>query len=242
MFSFQVATSALLRLFRRSDRSGTARWRTRLFHGWARGLVRVLGIRVEVRGEPPKPPFFLVSNHLSYIDVIVLASSVPCVCVSKADVAGWPIIGTLCRSADTLFIDRESKRDILRVMQQIAGTLAGGRGVVVFPEGSSTCGAEVQRFRPPLLEAAATAELPVSYAALTYRTPPGSAPAHLAVCWWGDMTFGNHLLNLLGLPAILAGLTFGERPITERNRKELAERLRFAVASRFEPVVSVEQV
>ena len=89
---------------------------------------------------------------------------------------------------------------------------------MVSPEGSSTCGAEVLRFRPSLLGAAAAAELPVSYGALTYHTPAGSLAVRLAVCWWGDMTFGRHVLDLLGPPEIRASLTFGERPITERNR------------------------
>ena len=138
---------------------------------------------------------------------------------------------------DTLFIDREIKRDIPRAMRRIREVLDSGRGVVVFPEGSSTRGDSVLRFRPSLLEAAASADVPVSYAALSYRTPKGSAPAHLSVCWWGDMPFGSHLLELLGLPRIRARLSFGEEPIQERDRKDLARRLQYAVEERFQPVV-----
>ena len=218
-------------------RDAVGSWRTTIFHLWARCVRPLLGIRTDVRGRPPEPPFFLVSNHLSYVDVILLASHVRCVFLAKAEVAGWPVAGALCRSADTVFIDRESKRDIPRAMRRIERVLAGGRGVVIFPEGSSTKGAGVQRFRPSLLEAAAQAELPVSYAALSYRTPAGCAPAHLSVCWWGDMTFMRHLLALLGLPRIDAMLVFGEEPIRERDRKLLAERLHCAVEQRFQPVV-----
>ena len=88
-----------------------------------------------------------------------------------------------------------------------------------------------------MLESAAKAGIPVSYASLSYRTPPGSAPAHEAVCWWGDMPFGKHVLELLGLPEIRATLSFGEEPIREKDRKILAEQLQYAVAQQFQPVV-----
>ncbi len=211
--------------------------RTWMFQRWSRGVLVLLGVRLETHGTPPRAPFVLVSNHLSYLDVLVLASRVPCVFVAQADVAGWPAIGRLCRAADTVFIDRGNKRDIPRVMHRIRGILTGGRGVVLFPEGTTSAGADVGPFRPSLLETAAAADLPVSYAALSYRTPRGSVPAHLAVCWWGDMPFGGHFLELLGLPEIRATLSFGESGIQEGDRKILARRLHHAVERRFQPVV-----
>ena len=71
---------------------------------------------------------------------------------------------------------------------------------------------------------------------MSYRTPPGSVPAQLSVCWWGDMTFGKHLVGMLGLPEIRATLSFGEERILERDRKILAERLHYAVEAQFQPV------
>jgi 1-acyl-sn-glycerol-3-phosphate acyltransferase len=81
-------------------------------------------------------------------------------------------------------------------------------------------------FRPPLLESAARAGLPVWYATISYRTPDGWPPAREVVCWWADMSFGPHLLKLLGLPGFDARLVFGEQPVVESDRKLLAKRLR----------------
>jgi len=215
----------------------TARWRAALFHRWARGARAVIGMKIDVQGPVPEPPFYLVSNHLSYVDVVLLASQLRCAFVAKAEVADWPILGGICRGGGTLFIDRANKRDIPRVTARIEQAVAAGRGIVVFPEGTSTKGDAVARFSPSLLEAAATEARPVSYATLSYSTPPGSVPAHLSVCWWGGMPFAGHLFSMLGLPEIRATLRFGAERIVDRDRKALTRRLQSAVEAQFRPVV-----
>jgi 1-acyl-sn-glycerol-3-phosphate acyltransferase len=214
-----------------------ARWRHFCFRWWSRSLLAVMGARVETTGTAPEPPFFLVTNHLSYIDVLVLASRVDAVFIAKSDVDGWPIIGALCRSVGTLFVDRRVGRDLPRVIAAIDKTLAAGQGVALFPEGTSTRGEDVARFHPSLLEVAARARHPVSYASLGYSTPDGAAPAHLAVCWWGDMELPGHLWDLLSLPGFRANLAFGDERIQDDDRKLLAARLWRAVDGLFTPVV-----
>jgi len=239
IYLFLFVTNAAVTVWERLRGGGNraANWRTTVFRNWARLTAAVVGMRVELQGSPPVPPFFLVANHLSYLDVLLLAGQLHGVFVSKAEVREWPFIGAVCRSVDTLFIDRGSKRDIPRVMARMEQVLEQGRGVVVFPEGTSSMGRNVERFKPGLLDAPTRLSLPVSYAGLSYRTPAGSAPAHLAVCWWGDAGFASHVWGVLRLPGFTARIAFGERPILETDRKVLAERLRAAVESEFEPVV-----
>jgi 1-acyl-sn-glycerol-3-phosphate acyltransferase len=215
----------------------TGPWRCRVFRAWSRCVAWIVGMSTEIVGTPPRPPFILVANHLGYIDVILLGSQLPCVFVAKAEIAEWPVVGSLCRAVNTPFIDRMNKRDIPRVMRQIEEILNSGRGVVFFPEGTSSKGDLVRPFRSSLLEAAARAGQSVSYAALHYRTPPGSAPAHLAVCWWGDVPFLPHLIELLKLPRFRAKLAFGAESIRETDRKALASRLHRAVLQQFRAVV-----
>ena len=214
-----------------------ARWRHIWFRGWSRALLAVMGARVESTGTAPAAPFFLVTNHLSYVDVLVLASRVDGVFIAKSEAEGWPVIGALCRSVGTLFVDRRLKRDLPRVIGAIERTLADGRGVVLFPEGTSTRGEEVARFHPSLLEVPARARYPVFYASLGYATADGVAPADLAVCWWGDMELTPHLWALLRLPGFRATVAFGDGPIQDGDRKRLAARLHRAVAGLFTPVV-----
>lgn len=236
MYLFLNGTAAFVALFElaRGRTGRTQRWRTRVFRRWTDYVRAILGLTVEVRGAAPDPPFVLVSNHQSYLDVILLGSQLRCVFVARADVAGWPLIGMLCRTVETLFIDRASKRDLPKVMHQMERVLGSGRGVVLFPEGTTTGGDAVLPFRPSLLEATARSGRPVWYASLSYRTPPGCEPAERSVCWWGGMPFTSHFLNLLRLPEIRARLTFGEQPICESDRKILAARLQDAVERQFQ--------
>lgn len=211
-------------------------WQTRVFRRWAAGTAALLGMRCETVGEPPAAPFFLVTNHLGYVDIVLLARQLDCTFVAKSDVAGWPVVGALCRSVDTIFIDRTNKRDIPRVMERIERGLASGRGVVVFPEGTSTPGDRVERFRPSLLDAAARSGRPVHWASVEYLAPDGYPPARESICWWGDMGFLDHLYHLVRLPGFAARLTFGANPIVASDRKELANRLQNAVEGVLRPV------
>lgn len=211
-------------------------WRRRLVRVWARAVGRIAGMRLDVRGTPPQPPFLLVSNHLGYFDIVALSSAVDCTYVARGDLARWPVIGAMCRAADIIFTDRSRRRDIVPTSEQIAKALASGDGVVLFAEGTSTDGSAVAPFKPSLLEPAVTEGRPVHYASLGYRTEPGEAPARTAVCWWGDMAFPGHLWGLLGLRGFDATVAFGGEPIGEPDRKLLAVRLHEAVEGQFTPL------
>ncbi len=215
----------------------TLRWRVTLARLWAKACARLLGMKVVREGHAPAGAFLLVSNHLSYVDIILLLSTVRAVFVSKADVAAWPVLGPLARLAGTLFIERQRKKDVLRVSGEIRRILERGMGIILFPEGTSTAGAEVHAFRSSLLEPAAKLSLPVRYASIRYSTPAGEPPAHLAVSWWGEMTFGPHVRDLLRLSGFEARIVFGAEPIEDPDRKSLARKLHGAVASRFVPML-----
>jgi 1-acyl-sn-glycerol-3-phosphate acyltransferase len=211
------------------------RWRRRFLRTWSRAFLRVLGVRVTWRGPVPAPPFLLAANHLSYLDVLVLASRLPTTFVAKAEIATWPVLGPLCSSFGTLFVDRGRKSDLPRLLGRLEEALAAGSGVVFFPEGTSSPGVGVLPFRSPLLALPAASGHPVHAAALAYRTPPAEAPAHLSVCWWGDMPFSPHLASLLGHSRIDAVVSVAAEPLVDADRKALALALREAVLGEFSP-------
>jgi 1-acyl-sn-glycerol-3-phosphate acyltransferase len=199
------------------------RFRAWLFGATSRALLTLLRAEVRVSGPPPRPPFLLVTNHLGYVDILVLASRLPARFVAKAEVRRWPLLGLICKGFGTIFIDRSDRRDIPRVLAEIEAAIERGEGVIVFPEGTSTSGEEVHPFRSPLLELPARLGLPVHAAALRYR------PAEVG--WWGDAALLPHLVGLFRLPRIAATIDFVAEPIVDGDRKRLAARLREAVAA-----------
>lgn len=216
-------------------------WRNFNFRNWAKATAALLGMRAAANGTPPQAPFLMVSNHLSYIDVVTFASQLDCVFVAKSEVAGWPILGVLCRSMGTIFVDRSSRKDVLRVNALIETALTAGKGVLLFPEGTSTAGIEVLQFHSALLEPAARAGYPVSYAVISYQTPAGEPPERLSVCWWGEMTFLSHLYRLFQLTSFDATVAFGSHSIRADDRKMLARELWRAVKEQLIPLVKTEE-
>lgn len=210
----------------------TARaWRNAVTRLWAGVVSRVMGLHVTVEGAAPAPPFLLVANHLGYVDVFLLARCLPGVFVAKAELATWPVAGRIIASADTIFVDRGRKRDLIAVNARIARALDAGEGVILFPEGTSSGGDDVLPLMPSLLSVAAARHHPVWYATISYATPEGEAPAREAVAWWGDAEFLPHLLGLLRIPRVDARLTFGAHPVVDGDRKRLASTLHAAIAA-----------
>lgn len=211
-------------------------WRRLIVRAWAGGTARIARIKINLRGHPPDYPFLLVSNHLTYADIIVYGTFLNAVFVAKSEISGWPVLGPLSRAAGTIFIRREHFQDIPRVMSLIKSSLEENYGLIIFAEGGTSKGESIAPLKPALLEPAVQMGFPIHYASITYRTPPGSPAASEAVCWWGDVDFVPHLLGLLALPGFEATVTFGARPLLGKDRKLLARDLWQAMSAEFIPV------
>lgn len=222
-------------------RYAALKWRGAIFRNWGKTAASIAHMHLTVEGTPPQPPFLLVTNHLGYMDVITLLTQLNCTFVAKDEIEHWPLLGFMGKDMEAIYIDRTTRKDISRVITLIDQALQENKGIVVFAEGTSSQGADVLPFLPSLLEPAARMHLPVWYASISYRTPPGEMPAHLSVCWWGDMRFKSHLVNLFRLPYFEAILTFGPEPLCEPHRKTLARKLHAAIKEQFHPVVILEE-
>ena len=216
------------------------RWSLRMGVGcqalWARLVLFSLGVRIERDGAPPRMRCVVISNHLSYVDIVVLAHLFPGRFVAKHEIAGWPLFGLLSRSVATIFIERGRRRDVVRVGRAMRETLDAGMSVLLFPEGGTSRGLEVQRFHSALFQSAAQEQLPCLPVAIHYETPEGEIPAGDSVCWWGGVPLGRHLWGCMGLTRIVAKVRWSSEPCMDSDRKRLASRTEQCVRSLFEPV------
>lgn len=195
----------------------------RLMSIWGHGIALIWGIRIRVEGTPPKAPFFLLSNHISYTDIVLVCAVTPGWFVSKSEVANWPGIGPLTRIAHTIFINRETRRDVGRMNKLIGDLVRNGGGVGFFPEGTTSDGTAVLPFKPSLLQPAIDLEIPVTLAAISYQTRAGQPPASEKIAWYGDAEFAPHAKELLSGPGFNVRIRFAEETLSCDDRKQLAK-------------------
>ncbi|MET7452646.1 lysophospholipid acyltransferase family protein [Streptomyces sp. NPDC005574] len=163
-----VTAGALLSPFGGRIPADAVRW-------WARSVVRAAGVRVRVTGTAaPAGGLLLVANHISWLDIPLLAAVRPARMLAKAEIRGWPVAGPIAARA-TLFIDRDRLRALPDTVARIAAVLRGGGAVVAFPEGSTWCGRAQGSFRRAVFQAALDAGVPVQPVRLRYRIAGGAA-------------------------------------------------------------------
>lgn len=154
--------------------------RLALVRHWTRAVVRAFGVHVRYEGTaaPAAGPLLVVANHVSWLDIPLIAAVLPGRMVAKSDVRHWPVLGTLAALGGTLFIDRDGIMALPGTVRTMAEVLAGGGRVIVFPEGSTWCGRERGRFRPAAFQAALDGGAAVQPVRIDYR--PTDAAAYVA--------------------------------------------------------------
>ncbi len=195
----------------------------RVIRRWSWQLVRVLGVRSVVHGKPPgvREPCLLACNHVSWLDIWVLASIVPLRFVSKADVRQWPVVGWLSEKAGTLFLERSSRRDAARIGKDMAQALDVGHALGIFPEGTTTDGSHLLAFNASLFQPAINVGRPVVAVALRYVSSTGGHDPDISYA--GERTLPESLKLILARRRVRVELSFSPPiSVVGKTRRELA--------------------
>ena len=198
---------------------------------WSLKMLRVLGIGHRVDGVAAIAGGLLVANHVSWLDIMAVHAVVPeARFVSKADVKGWPLVSRLVDAGGTLYLERERKRDALRVVHAVAESLAAGQTVAIFPEGTTSTGHGLLPFHANLLQAAIATATQVQPIALRF-SESGRAVSE-AVEFVGRTTMLESLWRTACGDGVVVRLVFlPARDPAGADRRELAARLQADIAT-----------
>jgi 1-acyl-sn-glycerol-3-phosphate acyltransferase len=219
----------------------------KLVRPYWRAVARIMKLRIAVEGHPPdRGPALLVSNHVSWLDVIALGAVVEAAFIAKTEVAGWPLIGPVARAGRTIFIDRSRRGDTARTVAAMQARFAGGDMLVLFAEGTSSDGRRVLKFRTALMAAAtgpAQASLqiiPVSIVVLRLGGLPLCRRTMPRVAWYGDMPFATHLWEVLKRGPVEMQIRFHDPIAADEvpDRKQLTRRCETVVRAGWQEAVA----
>lgn len=174
---------------------------TRIGRSWARRMMRLLGVELEVHGEPPAETALVLANHRSYIDIAAVLSQVPCAFLAKEEIASWPLFGSAARFQHTVFVKRECRDSRKASRAGAVAVLRQGLPFAAFPEGTTSRGPGALPFFPGLFQVAREHGFPVVPVAIEYGDP--------ADAWVDDETFVGHFLACFRKRRIRAVIAFG---------------------------------
>ena len=212
-----------------------------------RSLCLIFGMDVVVHGKPAEErPLLIASNHISYLDIMAFGSATELEFVSKAEVANWPVFGTLAKLGGTVFVERQRTRTV-DAREGIAERLAAKRRLVFFPEATSGDGNRLLPFKSALFTVAETmadgTNVTVQPAAIAYTRLNGLPTGfgwRAFFAWYGDMTLASHMWRFLQLGRTTVEIIFLE-PISIHgniDRKTLAYATEKAVRGGFSRLLS----
>jgi lyso-ornithine lipid O-acyltransferase len=228
-----VVAGTELAVTRPKTREARADW----LHRFCARAVRGMGIEISMRGTFPERGA-VISNHLSYLDIVVYAALHPCVFVSKAEIEQWPVVGWMTTMAGTVYVARGHGGSAMKARQGMQAAVDAGLPVVFFPEGTTTNGSEMLKFHSGLLAQVLEGGAKVTAAYVRYSLGPGNGSHRTVaedVCYWGERDMLGHIFVFLGLRGVKAEVRFGERPIEfshdDMHRKLAAVEARAAVGA-----------
>ena len=219
-----------------------ARWspaeRQAAIQAWSRELLGVIGVRVDAQGQIGPGPRLLIANHVSWLDIPAVHALCPQArFVSKADVHRWPLIGRMAAGAGTLFIERDRKRDALRVVHQTAAALKEGDIVAIFPEGTTGDGHALLPFHANLFQAAISAQVPVQPVLLRFAEP--GHPVSPTAAFVGDMTLLGSVWRVLTARGLVVHMEVLPEQFAEaHDRRSLSEAVRARIQTRLDEVLA----
>ncbi len=208
----------------------TAAQRSVKVREWSLEVLRILGVDLVVQGDvPAQGPALMVANHVSWLDILVMNAAQPARFVSKADVKHWPLLGSLITGAGTLYIERENRRDAMRVVHHVAEHLQAEDLIAIFPEGTTGDGATLLPFHANLFQAAIAAEAPVLPVALGYRQA-GTSTRHPAPVYVGDTTLVASMWATVRAADVQAVVCYGTPQRAQgRDRRRWAQGVRATI-------------
>ena len=211
-------------------------------HGWCRRIVWALGLELELDGPLPaagERGLAVVSNHLSYLDILLYSAVRPFVMVSKTEVRGWPLLGWITAQAGTIYVQRADVKGgqtqtHAQVNLWMAEAYRSGLPVLFFPEGTTTDGESgVLGFRRGLFNSVVYDDVPVRTATVAYAVEQQGARVCDDVCFWGEMDLAPHLFNFLGLRGVRVAMRFGDEDVCGEDRFALAAGAREEIAEAY---------
>ena len=183
---------------------------------WALACLKVLALKIDVHnlsGDLHSTRRLLVSNHQSYLDIVIIASIFPALFVAKTEVSRWPLIGWLSKLGGTIFVNREDARSGVSCAYRVSRALRDGVDVQVFPEGTTGDGATVLPFNGLFFASAIRSQasvLPLTIRFQSVNGKPTGRESLDTLCWYGDMDFALHFWNLLSIESAEVALIINE--------------------------------
>ncbi|HEU4634609.1 MAG TPA: lysophospholipid acyltransferase family protein [Edaphobacter sp.] len=199
--------------------SAEGAWR---IHRYCRRIVRALGVSWSADGAVISSGA-VISNHLSYLDILVFAAAHPFLMVAKSEVRDWPGIGWLTRKGGTVYVVRGGgPASYPAVNRAMAAAYKSGFPVLFFPEGTTTDGSEVLEFRRGLFHSVLNEGVELQVATLGYASSDLTISVERDVCWCGDALLLPHLWRLAQAKGVHASLNFGPVAYEREDRFALS--------------------